>query len=342
MMILFPLLAAATTLMLTAFVRRYALKRELFDHPNDRSLHTSPTPRGGGLAIVLSVLAYVLYGLVTGVIDRRLGIALAGGGSIIAAVGFVDDIRSLPAGTRLAAHFIASAGAVWWLGGLPAIDVGFTRIQVGLGGGVAAVFLLVWAINLYNFMDGIDGLASVEAIFLAGCGGLLLMARNAQSLASVSFVVFGAALGFLYWNWEPAKIFMGDVGSGFLGFTFGTLAVWSENSQTVPIIVWFILAGVFFMDASITIVRRLPGGMWRYAHRTHAYQRAVISGLTHSRVVLTIAAFNLVLGGLGAIAVLKPSLLLPAATASIVLGGILYFLVGRMQPFVLERPSARS
>jgi Fuc2NAc and GlcNAc transferase len=289
---------------------------------------------------VLSVLAYIVYGLLTGIVDRGVGIALIGGGSLIAAAGSADDIRSLSAETRLAVHFIASIWAVWWLGGLPVIDVGLTSAQVGFGGGVAAVFLLVWAVNLYNFMDGIDGLASLEALFLGGCGGLLLMARNATSLASVSFVVFGAALGFLYWNWEPAKIFMGDVGSGFLGFTFGTLAIWSENSHALPIIVWFILASAFVVDASITLVRRVPGGMWRHAHRTHAYQRAVMSGLTHSQVVLTIAGFNLLLGGLGAIAVFKPSFLLPAAAASVVLGGFLYFLVGRMQPFVLERPSA--
>jgi Fuc2NAc and GlcNAc transferase len=338
MMILLALLAATVTLILTASVRRYALRRALFDHPNQRSLHAFPTPRGGGLGIVLSVLGYVIYGLVVGIIDRRLGIALLGGGGVIAAVGTADDIRSLSAETRLAVHFLAAIWAVWWLGGLPAIDVGVARIQVGVAGGVAAVLLLVWATNLYNFMDGIDGLAAFEALFIAGCAGVLLMTRNATSLATVSFVVFGASLGFLYWNWEPAKIFLGDGGSGFLGFTFGTLAVWSENTRALPIIVWFILASVFFMDASITIARRLRGGMWRYAHRTHAYQRAVISGLTHSRVVMIIAGFNLVLAGLATITVFRPTLILPVAAASVGLAVIVYLIVGRMQPFVLERP----
>lgn len=338
MMILFPLLAALTTLLITAAVRRYALKRALFDLPNHRSLHDLPTPRGGGLGIVLSVLGYVLYGLLVGTIDRQLGIALIGGGTLIAGVGTADDIHSLSAETRLAVHLLAAIWAVWWLGGLPAIDVGLTHLHVGVAGGVAAVVLIVWATNLYNFMDGIDGLAAFEALFIAGCAGVLLMTRNAGSLASISFVVFGAALGFLYWNWEPAKIFLGDGASGFLGFTFATLAVWSENSQALPILVWFILGCVFFMDASITIARRLRGGMWRYAHRTHAYQRAVISGFTHSRVVLIIAGFNLLLAGLATMTVLNPSLLLPAAAVSVVLAVFLYLVVGRMQPFVLEQP----
>jgi Fuc2NAc and GlcNAc transferase len=338
MMIFFALLAAVTTLLITAAVRRYALKRALFDLPNHRSLHQLPTPRGGGLGIVLSVLGYVLYGLLFGTIDRQLGVALIGGGTLIAGVGTADDIHSLSAGTRLAVHFAAAIWAVWWLGGFPAIDVGLTHLHVGVAGGVAAVVLIVWATNLYNFMDGIDGLAASEAFFIAGCAGVLLMTRNAPSIASISFVVFGAALGFLYWNWEPAKIFLGDGASGFLGFTFGTLAVWSENSGALPIIVWFILGSVFFMDASITIVRRLHGGMWRYAHRTHAYQRAVVSGLSHSRVVLIIAGFNLVLAGLATLAVLNPALLLPAAAVSVALAVFLYLVVGRRQPFVLEQP----
>jgi Fuc2NAc and GlcNAc transferase len=132
---------------------------------------------------------------------------------------------------------------------------------------------------------------------------------------------------------------MGDGCSGFLGFVFGVLAIASENSRALPLLAWFILASVFVMDASITIFRRFGDGKWREAHRTHAYQRAVLYGLSHSRVVLAVAAANLVLAGLATIAVLRPSLLVAAAIASVVLTGTLYLMVGRSQPFLLEPPS---
>ena len=337
-MILLPVLAAVLTLILTGFIRRQALARAMLDHPNHRSLHSAPTPRGGGIGIVVTVLAYGVYALVTDIIDLPLALALVGGGGMIAAVGTADDIWSLSAEIRLAVHFAAAAWAVWWLGGLPSIDLGILRAEVGLAGGVFAVVLLVWMTNLYNFMDGIDGLAAVEAISIAAGGGILLLVVPATGLAGIAFVIAGAAVGFLYWNWQPARIFMGDGCSGFLGFVFGVLAIASENVRAVPLLAWFILACVFVMDATITIFRRLRGGKWREAHRTHAYQRAVLYGLSHSRVALAVAAANLVLAVFAAIAVLEPSLLVPAAIASVVLAGTLYVLVERSQPFVLEPP----
>jgi Fuc2NAc and GlcNAc transferase len=340
-MILFPILAAALTLILTGSVRRYAVNRALLDHPNHRSLHDSPTPRGGGIGIVIAVLAYTGYALVTGLIDPRPGFAIAGGGTIIAAVGWVDDIRSLSPRTRLIAQFAAAGWAMWWIGGLPGIDLGFARLTLGAFGSVLGLVLIVWLTNLYNFMDGSDGLAGIEAVFIAGGGGLLLFARNAMSLAAFAFVVLGAAIGFLYWNWPPAKIFMGDVGSGFLGFTFGTLAIWCEKSQSLPLLVWLILGSAFFVDASITLARRVPGRVWRYAHRSHAYQRAVISGYSHRAVALVVASLNLVLLGLAALAAIRPDFLLASAATAVLLTGFLYILVGRVQPFVLERPPAQ-
>ena len=338
-MILLPAVAVVLTLILTGIIRRQALERAMLDHPNHRSLHSAPTPRGGGIAVVAVVLLYSVYALTSGTIDSRLGLALVGGGGLIAAVGTADDIWSLSQETRLAVHFAAAAWALWWLGGLPSLDLGFARAELGFGGALLAIILLVWMTNLYNFMDGIDGLAAVEAISIAAGGGILLLATGATELAAISFVIAGAAAGFLYWNWQPARIFMGDGCSGFLGFVFGVLAIASENSGAVPLLAWFILASVFVMDASITIVRRLRGGKWRHAHRTHAYQRAVLSGLRHSTVALAIAAINLVLAGLAALAVFKPSLLSAAAIASVVLTGGLYLLVGRSQPFILEPPS---
>jgi glycosyltransferase WbpL len=337
-MIVFPILAFILTLVVTGAVRRYALRRALLDHPNHRSLHDIPTPRGGGVGIVLSVLAYLAYATASHALDRSLVLAIAGGGSLIAATGWIDDIRSVSPRTRLIAQFTAAAWAVWLVGGLPVLNVGAGQIVLGIAGAVAAVVLIVWITNLYNFMDGSDGLAGMEAVFIAGGSGLLLLTRGATSVATLSLVLFGAALGFLYWNWAPAKIFMGDVGSNFLGFTFGTLAIWSERTQTLPLLVWLILGAVFFVDASVTIVRRLRGGVWRYAHRTHAYQRAIRFGFSHAQIALIVGALDLVLVGLAVIATRRPTLMLAATLTALGLVGLYYIMVGRVHPFVMERP----
>jgi len=227
-----PLIAAVpacvATFLLTPVVRRYSLARGLLDIPNERSSHTVPTPRGGGLAIVVVVLAGVGWLGLAGYLPGPSTAALLGG-MLVAAIGWLDDRKGVPAPVRLAAHAVAAMWAVWWLKGLPSLVVGQGTANLGGFGTVLAAVAIVWAINLTNFMDGIDGLAAVEASTVALIGAALLAPVN-PPLAGAAAITGGAALGFLPWNWQRARIFLGDVGSGFLGYSLATLALASERT----------------------------------------------------------------------------------------------------------------
>jgi Fuc2NAc and GlcNAc transferase len=324
--------ACAATLLLSGAVLRYARSRALLDVPTERSSHTRPTPRGGGVGMVGVVLLAVALLITWEQLPGRTGMALLGGGLLVALVGWLDDLRGLPARTRLIAHFAAGIWAVAWLGGLPALAVGADGVRLGGAGAVLAVLGIVWAINLYNFMDGIDGLAAAEAVSIGGLAAVFLAPRN-PGLAAAAMTVAGAAAGFLPWNWQRARIFMGDVGSGFLGFTLATLALASENAATVPALVWLLLLGVFFVDATLTLVRRIVRReRWYTAHRGHAYQRATQIGWSHAQVTSVILGLNGGLGILGALSLRRPALM-PAAllTAAVALAGI-YLLVERRRP----------
>jgi Fuc2NAc and GlcNAc transferase len=315
------------SLVLSGATRRYLLARSLLDRPNARSLHTHPTPRGGGLAIVLIVLGGIAAAVRAGRLDPTAAMALAGGGALVAGIGWLDDRRDLPVLLRLGVHTVASVWAVWWLGGMPLLTVGNIRVPLGLPGGVLAVLATVWAINLYNFMDGIDGLAAGEAACVGLLAALLLAPRN-PGLAGVSLLVAAAAAGFLPWNWAPARAFMGDVGSGFLGFMFAGLAVASENVQALPALVWLLLLSVFFADSTITLVRRMVrGDRWYAPHRTHAYQRLVEAGWSHSGVTLAVLGLDAGLGAVAWRAAQDPELLAPLLAATALALGVLYLVV---------------
>ncbi|RBL66728.1 glycosyl transferase, partial [Pseudomonas sp. MWU13-2625] len=176
---------------------------------------------------------------------------------------------------RLLAHFIAAIWALTWLGGLPAINVFGMDLNLSWLGHICAVFYLVWMLNLYNFMDGIDGIASVQAVSTCLGACVIYWFADAQSLIWLPLLLSMAVLGFLYWNFPPARIFMGDAGSGFLGLVLGVLSVQAAWSSSRFLWVWLILLGVFIVDATFTLIRRLVRGDKVYeAHRSHAYQFA--------------------------------------------------------------------
>lgn len=307
---------------LTGLVQRYASSRKVLDRPTVRSAHTVPTPRGGGLAVAATVFAGVTAAAMLQLIDGALALALVGGGGAVSVVGWLDDRRSLSPAPRLVVHFAAAVFAVALFDGLPRASV-WGGADLGLAGSGLAVIALVWATNLYNFMDGLDGLAAVEAAQVGLVGALLSLAVGDESTAFASALVAAAAAGFLRWNWTPAKIFLGDVGSGLIGFLFGVLALGAERGGGLPIGIWIILLAVFGVDTAVTLVRRLfRGEAWYAAHRHHAYQRLARSGWGHARVVLAIAAVNLWLAALATLAVLRPPYLVGAlavAVASVVL-----------------------
>jgi Fuc2NAc and GlcNAc transferase len=324
--------AFVASAVLSGLVRRYALAHSLLDLPNERSLHSVPTPRGGGLAIALVVLVGLVVLAATGALAPQWAIGLVGGGALVAWVGWLDDRRGLPASGRALVHVAAAVWTVWWLGGMPRLTIGAETVHLGLGGGLLAVLGVVWATNLYNFMDGIDGLAATEAVTV-GLVGAVLLAGRSPALALVAILLASAAGGFLCWNWPPARLFMGDVGSGFLGFLFGGLAVASEQAQALPSLLWLVLLGSFFADATITLLRRMiRGERWHTPHRSHAYQRAVEAGWSHLRVTVTMAFLSVGLGLLGSLAVASPGrlgLVLALAAAAL---GALYLVVEWCRP----------
>lgn len=321
--------AFLAALALTGLARRFALKHALLDVPNERSSHTVPTPRGGGLAIVAVSLGGVAALSLAGVLDRSTGLALLGG-ALVAWIGWLDDRRSLPARVRLAAHFAAAAWALWWLGGMPELIVGRHAVTLGVFGALLAAVAIVWAVNLTNFMDGIDGLAGTEAATVSLTAGALL-APTDPGLAAAAAVTGGAALGFLRWNWQPARIFMGDVGSGFLGFVLAVLGVASERHGTLPVAVWILLYMAFAVDGTVTIVRRVARGeRWYTAHRSHAYQRAVLGGWSHARVTLAVVALNAMLGALAWWSSSDRARLWIGLALSMVVCGLAYAAAGRV------------
>lgn len=318
--------AGVLSWMLTYWVRSYALANALVDVPNRRSSHSVPTPSGGGLAIAVTTLVGVILAGILNWIPLRTAVAIAGGGMLVSAIGWIDDHNEVSPRRRTVVHFVAAGWTLFWLGGMPSLGLGSLAVPFGIVGTALAIIGMVWCVNFYNFMDGIDGIAAGEAVSVGLIGGLLLLWSGNSGLAIVALMVAAGSGGFLIWNWAPAKIFMGDVGSGLLGFVFGALAVASENRGAVPLLVWMILLGFFVADATVTLGRRIARGeRWYDAHRSHVYQRAVLSGWSHGRTTATVILINVGLGALAWIGVVEPRLLLPVIAVGV--AGMAWFFV---------------
>ena len=292
---IFFVIAGCISLLLTSALRRYALSKSLIDVPNARSSHTVPTPRGGGVAIVLSFLLLVPLLSIFSLLPWASAWGLIGAGAGVAVLGFLDDHGHIAARWRLLGHFSAAVWALFWLGGIPPLTIIGVVFDMGWIGVVLSLFYLVWMLNLYNFMDGIDGLASVEAIAVCLSVSLIYALMGFSSLAWAPLLLSFTVAGFLYWNFPPAKIFMGDAGSGFLGVTLGILSLQAAWASPALLWVWVILMGVFVVDATFTLVRRLVRGDKVYeAHRSHAYQYASRQFGRHLPVTLTVGFVNVV------------------------------------------------
>lgn len=314
-------------------MRRHALANAILDIPNQRSSHSIPTPRGGGIAIAIVSLAGLVLAFLGGLVPPHIAIAVGGGGAAVALVGWADDKSSISAGARLAVQIGAASWAVFWLGGMPSLQLPGGELRLGAVGSVVAVLGITWVTNLFNFMDGIDGLAAAEAISVGVAGVVLMYLLGRPGMAVIPVLLVATSAGFLVWNWAPAKIFMGDVGSNFLGFTFGAFALASENSGGLPLMAWVGLALLFIVDATTTLARRLFRREKVYAaHRQHAYQRAVAAGYSHATVTLAAVAINGVLAGLVYARHFSPSLgVIPLLLAPAILIGI-YLFVERLYP----------
>ena len=314
-------LICACSFVLTKAVIAPLRRRALVDLPNERSSHTIPTPRGGGLAVVSSILLALvlassnLLNLISPSLALQLGVLLLA----LATVSWVDDLKNLGALVRFGSHILAVVSALY-LGLVtgpffgPLFDPAVEIILIGLG--------WVWFINLFNFMDGIDGIAGVEALTI-GLGGAVVIIYNGgdHTIVIVSLILAAASLGFLPLNWKPAKIFMGDVGSIPLGFLSAwiLLSLASEGLGAAA----FILSLVFFADATLTLFKRLFRGekIWQ-AHSQHFYQRAVQRGLSHSQTTLGAVCANGALIGIALWSTHGHTLL--AIMASFIVIGLLF------------------
>jgi Fuc2NAc and GlcNAc transferase len=291
---LVTLAAFCVALSTTPWIIKSALRRRILDVPSARSSHKTVMPRGGGLAIVIATTVGLIALWLVFAGNPRGVLALAIGGVTVAAIGFADDLKPVAPWFRLLVHFAAASLAVVTIGGMPPLQIGDTTTDLGWIGDAAAVLGVVWSLNLFNFMDGIDGIAASEAAFIALASATIATISGGMTDNTRQTVVFGAAcLGFLYWNWPPARIFMGDVGSGYLGFMLAVFALLATQSDPGALYVWLTLAAIFFVDATITLLRRLIARQpVHVAHRTHGYQHLALNWGSHRRVTVLVLAVN--------------------------------------------------
>lgn len=256
------------------------------------------------MAIALTFTAALPFLVYFGALGARQAAGIGIAGVIAAFVGFLDDHRPIRPRWRLVGHF-AAAGALAWVGlTLPVMTIFGTTLALGPLAIVLTLLFVAWLINLTNFMDGIDGLAAIEVAAACAWGAWLdALAGTATPVWIAPLVLGAAAVGFLWWNWPPARIFLGDGGSGFLGLMLGAMALQAGLVNERLFWGWSILLGVFIVDATVTLLRRaLRGARLHEAHRSHAYQHATRMLASHRAVTLSAAAITL--GWLGPLAML--------------------------------------
>ncbi|RDE22993.1 glycosyl transferase [Motiliproteus coralliicola] len=291
---LLAILLFVLALMIVWPLKRYAANLLLIDIPNERSSHVHPTPRGGGIAIWFSFSLALIYqyDALSGGLQTLAWLLLIGGG-LIALVGLLDDCFNVPVWPRFSAHLIVALMSVAMLEKLPTLPVLGGEVSLGwVGYGVYAL-LIVWTINLYNFMDGIDGIASAQAVCVALGAALVLLLSGRSDEAGLLTLLAVCCFAFLVWNWPPAKIFMGDVGSAYLGFVIAIFAIVSALNDGVNIWTWMILMGVFWVDATCTLLWRMASRQsWHEAHRSHVYQVMARQWRSHKKVTLSVIGIN--------------------------------------------------
>lgn len=296
------LIVAFVALVVSLYVTRsaiaWALGRRLIDVPNERSSHTVPTPRGGGLGIVAGAIAGLAPLAMAGMLQLQFAGALACG-CVIAVLGYLDDRHSLSVRIRLVIQALAATVALALLWPLPPLELPGVTVPPPLA--AVLYFLgLVWLTNLYNFMDGIDGIAGAQAVAVCLVWAFL---APASEIGGVALVLAAANLGFIRYNWPPARIFMGDTGSAFVGFELGVCAIALAAETTTSVLLWLIPLAGFIADATATLLVRIARGRRPgEAHRSHLYQRLSRRLGRHSAV--TILYFVLVLAVLGPLTLL--------------------------------------
>ena len=276
--------AAVASAVLAELAIRYARRRRLIDLPGQRRSHAAPTPRGGGIGIVVAVL---LFGFLPWLPTEPMALpAAAAAWTLVAAVGWIDDHRPLGAASRFVVHLFAAglvAGTTMLAGG------SVSPVAVAL-----AVAAIAWSLNLHNFMDGIDGILSMQAVCVLTVLAFALLLAGRLPAAQVAAVAAVATLGFVPFNAPKARIFMGDVGSGALGLLVGAASLWAWHAGALDLPQLLVLSSGFAIDATATLLSRfVRGRRWYSAHREHLYQWLVRRGFTHMQVTGMYLAWNL-------------------------------------------------
>ena len=282
----------ALSLLLTAAMLNFAQKSQILAIPTARSSHTVATPVGGGVAIVFAYCLAIGVLALQSLLPVRELVALCMS-LPVAVAGYIDDRSDLHHRLRLLIQAFSTLLALLLLGPLPELAFGNMALSGALLGFVLAPLCLLWLTNLYNFMDGIDGLAGSQTGFVSVVAAGFLVGAGDDALALLCLFVFAGSVAFTVWNWPRARIFMGDVGSGFLGMSLGVIALISHIHGSMSLWSWFILLAVFVVDASVTLVRRVLGGQpWAHAHRQHAYQHMANCPNGHKTVSIAVLLIN--------------------------------------------------
>lgn len=255
----------------------------LIDRPNARSSHSSPTPRGGGIAItLLTIIGFAALASRSHAAPLEAVAGFTTAGLLISVTSLIDDVRSLSVRGRFAAHVIGAVITITTCGYISSIGFADRSLYLGIGGTALTLIWIVGLTNAYNFMDGIDGMAGGQAL-VAGAGWAILGAlANEPAIMICAVLIAATSLGFLAHNWPPARIFMGDVGSAFLGFSFATLPLLSQHGEARFILPAALFVWPFLFDTTLTFIRRLSRRENVFAaHRSHLYQRLNVAGYSH-------------------------------------------------------------
>jgi len=288
--------SAVASLACTGAVRAALVRLAVLDHANERSSHVGSVPRGGGAVFAaLSIAGWVWLGVSGPAGAGSLPWQLMVAGTGVAAVGIVDDARGLPAKVRLAVHLASGAMVAWAWGPLPVLEIGGMTASAPLALAVLAVLAVAWSINLTNFMDGIDGIAASHSVVVLGFLGAAFHLSGDGVLAAAAAVTCGGALGFLAWNLSRRwRIFMGDGGSGFLGFAIAAFSVAAWSTEALGPWQCLAVSGTFVADATVTLARRgIRREALAQAHRSHAYQHLSRRWASHRGVAALFVAVDL-------------------------------------------------
>jgi len=295
MFFLLIICSALLTLILGGIFYRYNNIPNLIDVPNSRSSHASPTLKGGGVVIMFTFIAFLMGLYYLDILSSKIYLDLVMCSCVIGLVGFMDDIKEVNPRIRLVIHFLTAAIGLYLLNGFKEVLFLGDTVNLGLLGNVLAMIYIVWFLNLYNFMDGIDGIASLQAITVCGAFAFInFWIFPSFDLWKVSLLFTSCILGFLYWNFPKAKIFLGDTGSGFIGLFLALFSIEASNNQPVLLWVFLILMSVFLVDATLTLFYRIYNNEVIFkAHSSHAYQKATTIFNSHILVTNFICLINL-------------------------------------------------